>query len=34
MGLMQMSGDMQMQLDNMQPELPEPDFSQNYQWPM
>ena len=34
MGLMQMSGNAQMQLDNLQSGLPEPGFSQNDQWPM
>jgi hypothetical protein len=34
MGLMQMSGNMQMQLDNVQPVLPQPDFDQDDQWPM
>ena len=33
-GLMQMSGNMQMQLDNLKPALPEPEFSQGKQWPM
>ena len=34
MGLMQMSGNMQMQLDDLQPVLPEPDINQDDQWPM
>ncbi len=34
LGLMQMSANMQMQLDGPQPGLPEPDIFQDDQWPM